>query len=269
MFAIAQKDDSPLLTGSGLIVHDGPTINAGRLRVLPWGSVVELEPTPWVEFPQLGRPSWMWYKLAGTDDWIAGRISSLEEDDSIIFSYLIGANADHHPCENLPEFTGNVTFEYNRALAAQVAIYQSENNESLSGADYPYYRVTHRVGTRIPFADFSYTSTFQNRGTTGSGVFMSEMLWMGGLPMSVFDGSYSLCENGWRICFTTGSSNYNYTRGWRLHDNIIEYFTTADVPYPLADEDVNDTLDLLNAANLGNQILAQNPPENGSICWNW
>ena len=46
MMSIAQDTDSPLLASSGLILHDGPTINAGRMGTIPWGALLQVDPEP-------------------------------------------------------------------------------------------------------------------------------------------------------------------------------------------------------------------------------
>jgi|GEM_PF-2014947 hypothetical protein len=271
MYSFAQDEDSPLLDGEGLIVHDGPTINAGRLGILPWDSVVQVDPTPWFDFPQrdatnqVDYPAWVWYRLVDnetyTDAWIAARITSVELNDEGVsepktFNYVVGAGEEHHPCESLPEFTGNVTFEYNRVLAAEYGIANAYRNSipySESGEFYPtQINVTIPLNsdiliddqpipyvTAVPYAYFPYSDVSGVRGATGSAVFNSQAIWMGGLPMT-----YDVDQNGlaflqqcgdsllydlggWRFCNEEGIETGNSTKVWSNHRGIVCYYSNS------------------------------------------
>lgn len=149
-------------------------------------------------------------------------------------------------------------FSYNRELVSEIAIGQAYNNAILAGQRGTYRRTTNRLSNMLPFAEFTYALDLGATGVTGSALFMSEMLWMAGLPMTQLDTNE--CQSGvldWRFCPSRVQSiqlRGNSSPAWREHGNIIEYYTSGvDVPFPRSG-DSNTSLDGLNASALGTFI---------------
>jgi hypothetical protein len=186
------KDMGAIANGSGLLIHDGPTLNSAHLSdSIPWGRHALIE--SWMKFDQaflndtsqlVNLPSLVWYKVTGYDKdgngsidsnemlsteddyWVAARISDARgfdtNDDKLInysqaqpsFLYTVGAGEDIYPCkDDIAAYTGTLKFSFDGNRAIQVALAQSNNNRSLVGHKEPYSRVTRRI-SGVPFADF-------------------------------------------------------------------------------------------------------------------
>jgi hypothetical protein len=271
---------------NGLILHDGPTLNATRMHIgdetatIPWGTTITV--SDWVEFEQEGRPSWVWYKVidAGSltpevpfdenDQWIAARISSTENQHTVTYSYIEGVDESIHRCESQPPYTGEITFVYDRSAAAEYAIAHSYANN----ISRPSLRVTAPLARifgdipqlenlDIPFADFPYSDLSAG---TGSAMFISEVIWIGGLPMTVGldgscvanpDSSYPEPGLGWRYCsiILEPESQRTTSPTWDNHQYLVSYYTTGST----TQGDVINTI--LNQSEQGRQILFEKDDE--------
>ena len=242
------EDMKAVASLAGLYLHEGPTLNARRLGILvPWGSNVTVQNR--MTFAQTAFPDQVWYSIqyGGQSGWIAARI----EDKY----YLEGVDADSDACSQL-DAPSTLTFSYDRRSAAEYAIAHSYRNSvpsTQSGQMYPgASRVTNRLdpgitidGQSIPFANEVKFADFTNwltgdPGSTGSALFISEAVWMGGLPMtynvdtqgntdplSRCQDSASLDLNiaGWRYCDEESSGTGVSTRVWRTHQGITIYYS--------------------------------------------
>jgi hypothetical protein len=240
----------------GLVIHDGPTINSSREGSISFSIATEqiaIDPNPWVEFAQSSRPSWVWYRLASDDQWISVRIAEGTDPQISSYHYLIGASPTRHPCDARAPFSGTVTFTYDRLLASQYGIANAYRN-SIPGFNYPtQVDVTVRLTTsspsvdgsapipfvpNIPYARFPYADITGNEGATGSAVFNSQAIWMGGLPMTIdvnadespviqrCGNSTSFDLGGWRYCEEeVPGTNGQSTKVWSNHRGIVCYFS--------------------------------------------
>ncbi|MCI0714175.1 MAG: SH3 domain-containing protein [Chloroflexi bacterium] len=221
-------------TQDGLVLHEGPTLNANNLGTVPWGESVTVSNR--MAFAQaLFSGDQVWYRAVygGQTGWIAARI----EDKY----YVSGTDASNDPCAGVVGPVSSLTFTYDRNAAAEYAIPHSYQNVSWPGG----LRVTRRL-TGVPFANFNYADL---AGGTGSAVFISEAIWMGGLPMTVGDPNSCLIidpatavapGSGWRYCWVETSGNTGPS--WDHHKSLITYYTNGTAPIP--------------SANLPNSILA-------------
>lgn len=263
MRAIIHFDDYlaliPPAANNGLHVHTAPGINTPKLKLgattagdfeplwgngefVPWESTVEVA-------AQLALGETLWYQIiAYTPDggtrrelpesaWIGvevpdGAGSTYKYWDSI--DYAVPPASPTSPCE-IAEKSGDITFYYDRTAAAHYGIVQSFlNNNAANGI--PAGQVTldtfqYADGANwsgYPYFPFLYDPnqiTHTTTGATGSAVFISEDLWLGGMPMTEgvpgcadADGSTS----GWQYCL--GTNFGTATISWRLHSAILGYF---------------------------------------------
>lgn len=148
--------------------------------------------------------------------------------------------------------TDPITFPYDRRAAAYYAIVQSYlNNDSrgLIGQGRVSANLKSLYSTPDPILDtfigaryfnFDYTGAVQHgqTGSTGSAPFISESIWMGGMPMTRSGPGVHHCDDDdqdtswWRYC----PDPPNFTIAWRLHSGIVAYFI-EDVALP--DQGIN------------------------------
>jgi hypothetical protein len=267
MLSIAQMgNEARLIEGSGLILHDGPTINARRLAVLSWGLTVQID--AYIEFPQAAPTNpQLWYRViefskggavyryngtlwlpirgepdselfvllnAAKDVWVNARMDS--------FNYVEGVDSITNPCSNqqsilnlnAPENASQtITFTYDRETVARYAFEHSYANNVNSP---PPTRVTvNRNIPNVPFAEFVYSDLASG---TGSAVFVSEAIWAGGLPLTLgltescngTPGPHTLPGFGWRFCWNVGSASTSPS--WDFHQYLTGYFTNDIAPQP-------------------------------------
>jgi len=206
----------------GITALRRPIINSIKTSyTYAWGSSVKV-------FKRTKFGTIIWYQV-GTSGSTApqGWIPVVYTAPNFLTSYFIGTPPNTAPCNgyipNLPS-TEYMTFNYNRLFAARYAIYHGYFNSqpgNLPGAG----RVTKRrsMPRYIPFANFQYDFSVG----TGSADFVSEVLWMGGLPMTT--GAANSCgtnpntqnDFGWRYC----GENLQTSPPWDFHEAVIEYFT--------------------------------------------
>jgi hypothetical protein len=110
-----------------------------------------------------------------------------------------------HPVASLQSISNptTLTFPYDRHAVSNYAIEHSYDTAVNHGSLQSNRRVTQRIITSVsvPYAYFHYNGIGQ-QGVTGSAVFVSESLWMGGMPMIIGDSD---------SCQTAGGEN----KGWR------------------------------------------------------
>lgn len=139
-------------------------------------------------------------------------------------------NDQNNPTTYNPQ---TVTFPYDRESAVRFAIVQAnQNNASAVGT----HQVTQAVSA-FPSTNFTYSGVnndTQAVGNTGSSVFISEVLWVGGLPAtwSFLDAWNKVSEcndnglgnyKGWRYC-PSDISNGDGSEVWTLHEEIVGYY---------------------------------------------
>lgn len=170
--------------------------------------------------------------------WIAARM-----DDKFYIEGVginVGVNQDENtdPCKGYIGQPSEYTFHYNRNTATGYAIAQAQQNNGVILTYQNCGRVTYRLNVNdIPFADFTYPEVGHKinhpdcGNGTGSAVFISEALWMGGLPMTI--GESNSCttievNSGWQYC-----SEPNLTAAskvWSVHKGIVAYYTDSIPP---------------------------------------
>jgi hypothetical protein len=136
------------------------------------------------------------------------------------------------PCLNQVPMPRRLTFEYDRQAAAHYAIEHSYQNDLGIPAS---ERVTRRLMlSGLRFANFDYTDLGSQGESTGSAMFVSEVIWMGGMPMTVGDpNSCSIVqylEAGWRFCWNVNADGGDSSTPWEFHKTLGEYYTTATLP---------------------------------------
>jgi hypothetical protein len=226
-------DMQAVANAQGVLVHVAPALNAVTTgTTILWGETITANGR--VEFPRDDADPDVWYRLtAPAAGWVAVRYDG--------FAYLqSAATGNPDPLSSafpLPP-TEDITFPYDRDRAAQFAIAQSYHTQSglpVGGGTETValsLRVTTRIPDTLPFASFSYNfldpDASATERATGSAVFISEVLWMGGIPMTV--GRNESCSDesadsgdGWRVCEFPNAFE-NASSPWRLHEWLVPYF---------------------------------------------
>jgi hypothetical protein len=249
---------------TGARIHDGPTWNALQFGSHAWGSIVQIERR--MRFEQTGDiADQVWYRQAG-DLWIAGRMAGtlrLSESSAIEpFVYAVGLGRQDGDtdafCNGVSWIgaTETISFTYDRQAAAAYGIAHAYRNSTFeSSLIYPdnQSRVTSRINNNNPpisVANGSVANPFVNAflryayfiypqqvsgdpGETGSAMFTSESIWMGGLPMT-FDyqltdrecPSVGDLESGWRYCSQDEIASFS----WRAHTALTTYYSSENNP---------------------------------------
>src|SRR5690554_4347384 len=156
--------------------------------------------------------------------------------------YVDEVTADNDPCQDKIPDGSDLTFLYHRGNTTAYAVEHSKQNNTIPPGD---QRVTKRLTSNpfgVPFADFRYSvlsptlDIVLTEETTGSALFVSESIWMGGLPMTVGDPTSCTVTNfvgaGWRFCWHNDAGSGNVSTPWRVHKGLGEYYTTATIPIP-------------------------------------
>jgi hypothetical protein len=268
---------------SGLIVHSGPTINAAQVATLNWNSPVTVNSRlhfpiypdysdPNDSVPNAGQ---VWYQIQQPSGWILARIVNFEPDATQPAGVIRGTPPeffyvnDGDPCGNqVTEPTEDLTFVYDRRASAEYAMAHAYRN-TVAGLNYPTATsVTTRLNStievdsqpipyadRVPYARFAYSDVSGQIGATGSAVFSSEAIWVGGLPMT-FDVDMQQeiivqeCKDsilyhigGWRYCDREAGINGQSTKVWSNHQGIVCYYAQAplDIGFRCAEGDGIET----------------------------
>jgi hypothetical protein len=165
--------------------------------------------------------------------------------------YIYGMDSDNDPCAGIYPLqpTETITFNYDRRAAAEYAMAHAYRNSVPEGT-YPVSisQVTSRLDDTtipagesirvpnpfgdVPYAYFTYPEQVTGvEGSTGSAMFTSQAIWMGGMPMTLDVDENELCDSdipavtattGWRYCFDSQLASY----GWRSHDPLVAYYAS-------------------------------------------
>ncbi len=239
--------DMGLITPIGMQRVAGPTLNATRVgAIIQWGSLIRVKNR--LVFPQTNFSDQVWYELEDANGDSIGWIIARYED--VGFTGLGG-----DPCadETFTELS-SLTFPYDRRAAANYAIEHSYQNTELPN---PLIgnRVTRRLASNgsqefIPFANFYYSYLTGDPNETGSAMFVSEAIWVGGLPMII--GETNSCsdqflfnQSGWRYC----SANLGSSNAWDYHQALVPYFTNTQAPVTVNGNNVINILLALSGEN--------------------
>ncbi len=244
---VNEVEDMQVVYSGGIRLLEAPTINAEQIagQTMGWdinGIIAYAQPSGQpvlrVQFPQstfTSGDTQIWYRVYNgtTTGWLLARYNSLN------YATLSG------PCGNLDQ-PSTLSFPYDRRSAANYAIEHSYDTAYNHGNLQSVGLVTQRITTspQIPYAYFRYSDIGQ-AGKTGSAVFVSQSLWMGGLPMiwgqrdnpntpnfnedsCIVDpaGQPSL---GWRYCFdgaTATPPNGNASNPFDTHEDLKSYWVS-------------------------------------------
>lgn len=216
----------------GIYSLRGPTINAKQSQLINWGTKVKVYAR--VRFPQ-GSGYQIWYHVSvGSQTSATGWIVVLYENKSYLQS--------NDPCAALYTTPpANLTFAYNRSAVRYYAVPQSyANNGSSPGAT----RVSRKL-TGVRYANFDYSDLAGTSESTGSAMFVSEGIWMGGMPMQYGPSGRNDCQSiqynngGWQYCWNASQSAGNSSSSWEVHEGLVEYYTSSSVDCP---NDITNTL---------------------------
>jgi hypothetical protein len=149
--------------------------------------------------------------------WIAGKINDKN---------YIGTNGDPCPSVALPS---EIRFPYDREAAARYAVEQGKINDT-TNLPTPN-QVTRNLLPLTRYSLFTYDNL--NSGT-GSSVFLGEVIWMGGMPMTVRTSKTvdTVCSSdvsqGWRYCADQGAGGLgSASQPWKYHSAQIAYYTNS------------------------------------------
>lgn len=244
---VNELEDMGLVTSSGITLLEAPTINAKRVSTqMDWGiSYPQTQPDPVlrVQFLQstfTTNDNQIWYRVSKGSilGWVLVRYNSLD---------YVTTSGSCVISETPTTFTLN--FPYDRPAAANYAIAQSYANvQSSPGAS----RVSRDLNLPgVGFANFDYADLGSQSESTGSAMFVSESIWMGGLPMTL--GLSNSCSTvqyvnaGWRYCWRVTESGITYNRSssttWEVHKPLGTYYTTGIFYSP----NIPSSSDVLNA----------------------
>jgi hypothetical protein len=278
------QDMLAIADGSGLYIHDGPTWNA--MRRTNFDNVVPTDASD-LETNEIAAYSWdglqvsingwleleynpatdmgnneVWYRVNNTrtvnDLWINGRLPDPDNDavnPNEQFYFIVGMSQDKIPCRDrltasMGEIPTNepITFTYDRNAAAQYAIEHSYRIIPNNNPNPLTRRTTLRLSNiAIPFAFFDYDELLGGATRTGSAIFVSESIWMGGLPMTqgFIECNSNTNEEGWRYCPPFASLMWDAHQGLIAHfiigpsGNIVPSGDLANVPSSFIDSTLN------------------------------
>jgi hypothetical protein len=212
------QDMRAIASTSGLSLHQAPILNSPVLITVPWDTQITVEQ----RFVVGSSPyQQIWYKTTyvSQQGWLVAQI-----DDK---TYIEGGD----PCASRPTPT-EFPFSYDRERVRNYAVAHAYDNDTQLP---PSYRVTTRLSPpTLPFANFSYADLGSETESTGSAMFVSESIWIGGMPMTV--GAATSCtatvytNGGWRYCWNIAADNGNSSTPWEAHEALGEYYTTATLP---------------------------------------
>jgi len=247
---IQEAVDMQIVSTTTLDVLTAPTLNARTIGTFNWETKIRVYAR--IQFAQSGFAPQTWYQVsAATSTTPSGWILARTEN----WNYTSG----NDPCAAqiaLAPTTTPLTFSYDRAAVREFAVRQSYANRNGGPSG---NRVSRRI-TNLRFANFLYTDL--NAGgtveATGSAVFVSEGIWMGGMPMRFGLNGRDDCqtveytEGGWQYCWVQQAAAGNSSTTWEIHGALGEYHTNADIVCP--SQTVNT---LLNPS--GMQIMFPGP----------
>jgi hypothetical protein len=221
------EDMGAVASNDGLFFHRSPIINDFQFipTLIPWESSIVVE-SRFVLVDNAGEPFQIWYETTyeSEEGWVAARIGDR--------FYVETAFPNVDPCVDVAA-PDEITFTYERWIAARYAVEHSYQNITQNPGE---YRVTRRIeSSPLPFANFEYSELATG---TGSAMFVSEAIWMGGMPMTVGEpdscGVAHFVDSGWRYCWSSVVNGQDVSRtsstAWRVHKGLGEYYTNATLP---------------------------------------
>jgi hypothetical protein len=179
--------------------------------------------------------------------WIAARIG-----DKFYIEGL-GVTEKTDPCKGYVGAPTTYTFYYSRETATNYAIRQAYQNNILDPRRFGQRRISTFIPA-VPFADIHY----DRLDGTDSAFFTSEVIWMGGMPMTTANtvecdaalaGNYNF--DGWRHCLEI-ETRWGTTT-WNDHVGILGYFIENGVAFSWVnvfdDIDPNNPIPVSRTAN--------------------
>ncbi|MCL4880465.1 MAG: hypothetical protein KJ064_27685 [Anaerolineae bacterium] len=192
-----------------------------------------------VQFPlDTNTPAQVWYYVE--DNAVVGEKNLRAGIDGFNVELPDDVNSD--PCKGYiptvndpddpeydPDFT--FTFYYDRKMAAEYGMaqaYENDTNDPGTG------RVTYNLwASGYPFPNFFYTNLTGEEGATGSAFFTSELIWIGGMPMTrgvpetpgeeTCDNDHDANTSGWRYCRSEEHGSFS----WRAHEALMAYYSSS------------------------------------------
>jgi hypothetical protein len=217
--------DMGIANSEGLVMLGGPALNAqsafSTRRVIRWGDLIRAGEK--LSFPQTPGTNQHWYlaydQVIPGAGWIPIRY------EGVNFT-AVTAPATQNPCAANTTVTlpTSLTFTYDRRAAANYAALQATANSSSAP---PANSVSRNI-SGLRYAYFNGLTA-----GTGSATFVSEAIWMGGMPMTFGDSNSCLQDAGvnqqpgWRYCYGNPGST---SPPWDYHEALGEYFTIAVIP---------------------------------------
>jgi hypothetical protein len=149
-----------------------------------------------------------------------------------------------------PEPT-SLTFYYDRAAAGKFGMAQANENDILNPRNLDgKRRVSHPLDD-VPFSNLEYDG---GGAGTDSALFISEIIWAGGMPMTTIGnlnecGLPSVSASGWRYC-NKDEMGILYpnivggwaSRNWRQHQGLLVYYTGTSNNIPGVESGSNTIL---------------------------
>jgi hypothetical protein len=131
------------------------------------------------------------------------------------------------------------------------------------------HRVTGRINDPVPYAEFNHPDVShgypdcQGSGT-GSAVFISESLWMGGFPLTYdLDGTAPptgyKADQGWRYFSASGNRTFNE------HQHIVRYYTDSFTYFPTTGDNREHNSVLLHANGVQGTLVPTELREIGNV----
>jgi hypothetical protein len=220
----------------GIVLLSAPAMNAKKsddnhiITIIPWNTNLTA-----IERLQYGTDAGrqVWYKVThnGKEGWIPALFQSVP--------YIVGGDC----VGNTLISPSTLTFKYDRYTAALYTLMQGQANNFRTD-------VSQKLSTKLiltptppgspsvdypPYAAFLYKSILNpyNNGATGSGAFLSEALWAGGLPfVHGNDGNrnppcyYNEVSGGWKYCVF--DDRVLAAASWITEPGQLRQFTSLD-----------------------------------------
>ncbi|MBN8592786.1 MAG: PD40 domain-containing protein [Anaerolineae bacterium] len=159
------------------------------------------------------------------------------------------------PCNGdsrLEPTPASLSLPYDRRATANYAIEHSWLNDTLANP-IAGQRATRRLGTFnqsgtfMPFANFTYSSLSGQPGQTASMLFLSEAMWMGGLPMTS-SSTTNICDvtltlnGGWCYRWVPAAGIGDPSNPWDKHEQVVIYYTLTQAPITVAGYNVTNNV---------------------------
>jgi len=260
-------------SAGGMRVLRSPIINSklidsnqnGLPDIFAWGSLLQVYTR--VQFGTLVGQREVWYKVSPDGQttpkgWIV-----------IEYPFLNSYLTESDPCPN--PINGNlgsnsyISFNYDRrAVSLYGSLQARQNNLGLNNRPTTLTIGSTYVMARHPqllrFGNFQDADLSDQPGETGSGLFTSQLIWLGGLPMTVGIDSacptypHSTAQYGWKHC-SKGMNQQGVpissssTANWDVHEGVLKYYTDVSTLLP-QNFGVNTVLQTTSKGHFLNQL---------------